>query len=65
MSQAYSKHFPYIVPEATQQPYEVVPIIFFSSILQIQRLKDVRFFARGHEIHKMPELGHKPGLSDT
>lgn len=29
MSQAYSKHFPYIVPEATQQPYEVVPIIFF------------------------------------
>lgn len=51
MSQAYSKHFPYIVPEATQQPYEVVPIIFFlpiifSSILQMQRLKDVRFFAK-------------------
>lgn len=51
MGQAYSKHFPYIVPEATQQPYEVVPIIF-SSILQMQRLKDVRFFAKGHEIHK-------------
>lgn len=51
MDQAYSKHFPYIVPEATQQPYEVVPIIF-SSILQMQRLKGVRFFAKGHEIHK-------------
>lgn len=28
MGQAYSRHFPYIVPEATQQPYEVVPIFF-------------------------------------
>lgn len=28
MSQACAKHFPYIVPEATQQAYEVIPIIF-------------------------------------
>ena len=29
MGQACIKHFPYTVSEATQQPYEVVPIIFF------------------------------------
>lgn len=29
MGQACIKHFLYNVSEATQQPYEVVPIIFF------------------------------------
>ena len=29
MGQACIKRFPYTVSEATQQPYQVVPIIFF------------------------------------
>lgn len=29
MGQAHPKYFPYVVSEATQQLYEVAPIIFF------------------------------------